>query len=127
MTVTTCVICSATATGIPEGWGDWVLAEPIQWRSAFTHDGQEPPTPAGRYKACPACSAWIPKHRVGNMPPAVQSAIQAAVTQEELHPTTRRQLHAELVGRIRHLGAQLRPAAGKVLGQRLDETLVRGD
>jgi hypothetical protein len=110
-TTAPCVICSATTEDpAADGWTDWILPEPIEWRSAFTHTGQEAPTPAGRYTACPACTNWIPRHRAGNMPAAVQEAIHAAVTQEELHPMTRRQLHAELVGRIRHLGAQLHRA-----------------
>lgn len=109
MTAAQCVICS-TITGDPGDWTQWDLPEPIHWRSAFTHDGQEPPHPAGRFLACPTCTAWIPRHRAGAMPAAAQRGIHAMVSQPQLHPRTRRQLHAELVGRLRHLAGQLQPA-----------------
>lgn len=99
--ITECVFCGAT--GQPQT--EWTLPEPVQWISAFTHAGQEPPMAAGRYTTCGRCTAWVPRHRAGALPAVVLQGIHAAV--EGLHPATRRQLHAELVGRYRHLAAQL--------------------
>jgi hypothetical protein len=105
-----CVICSAVTADAGD-WTPWTLPEPIHWRSAFSHDGEEPPHPAGRFHACPKCTAWIPRHRAGNMPPALQEGIHALVSSQEMHRQTRRQLHAELVGRMRHLAGLLQPVA----------------
>jgi hypothetical protein len=104
--LTACVICGAVLE--EQGWTAWDLPEEIHWRGAFS-DADEPPTAAGRCRACPVCTRWIPRHRAGAMPAVLQQGIHATVTALPLHPSTRRQLHAELVGRARHLASQLRP------------------
>ncbi|MEU8608767.1 hypothetical protein AB0C29_12285 [Actinoplanes sp. NPDC048791] len=101
---TGCAVCPTT-TDTAEGWTSWLLLEDIRWRSAFTHTGEEPPTPAGVYHLCPTCTAWLPRARTAPVP----AAATAGLDQVELHPTTKHRLRAELVGRIRHLGRQLRP------------------
>lgn len=106
--MTACVICPTTSDD-PQGWTGWELPQDVHWKSAFTHDGDEPPLPAGRYRSCPVCTAWIPRHRAGALPAVVLQGLHALLGQEHLHPATRRRLHAELVGRIRHLAAQLQP------------------
>lgn len=104
-----CVLCQTDEPG-ESGWTAWDLPEPIVWRGAFT-DASEPPVPARRWIACPACTAWIPRHRAGSMPAALRQGVHEAVWFAELHPTTRRALHAEIVGRVRHLAGQLRAVA----------------
>lgn len=105
-----CVLCQTAEPG--EGdWTAWELPEPIRWRGAFT-DASEPPVPAGRWKACTACTAWIPRSRAGHMPAALQQGIHEVVWNVELHPTTRQALHADITGRVRHLAQQLRAAGG---------------
>lgn len=102
-----CVICQA---GEPDDtWSAWELPEPITWRGAFT-DPSEPVVPARAWVACPVCSAWIPRARNGGLPLAVRKGLADLLDAVELHPMTRRRLHAELVGRWRHLAAQLRPS-----------------
>lgn len=108
MTAAQCLICSEITADAAD-WTPWTLAEPIYWRSAFTSAGQEPPHPAGRFLACPTCTRWIPRHRAGAMPPAVLQVIHGVV--DGMDPQTRRQLHGELVGRMRHLAAQLQEEA----------------
>lgn len=102
-----CVLCQTSDPG-EDSWTEWGLPEPIRWRGAFT-DANEPPIPARRWKACPPCSAWIPRARTGHMPATLQRGIHEAVWSVELHPTTRRALHADITGRARHLAQQLRP------------------
>jgi hypothetical protein len=104
----TCAICSAVA-GDDGSWARWILPEDIHWRSAFTHDGQEPPLPAGQYETCPTCTRWIPDSRTADLPAAVRQALDDTLTAASLHPITARHLRAELVGRLRHLAGQLQP------------------
>jgi hypothetical protein len=104
--IETCVFCG----GSDQPQTAWNLADDVHWLSAFTHEGEEPPMRAGRYTSCPTCTRWVPRHRAGALPSVMQQAIHAAVA--GLQPQTRRQMHAELVGRWRHLAAQLQPADG---------------
>lgn len=103
-----CIFC--TNTELPQT--AWILDEDIHWISAFTHDGDEDPLPAGRYTTCPTCTTWMPKARSAMLPSVVQQLIHATLTEAGLHPRTRRQMHAELAGRQRHLAALLRPVDG---------------
>lgn len=104
-----CAICPTTADD-PTGWSTWELEEPIEWRSAFATDGAMPPTPAGRYQLCPACTSWMPGHRSAPLPEALRSGIDTMLGAQQLHPATRRRLLAELVGNVRHLAGRLTPA-----------------
>jgi hypothetical protein len=104
-----CVICQA---GEPaDDWTAWTLPADIRWRGAFTNS-DEPPVPAGQWTACPTCSAWIPQARAGGLPLAVRKGLDDLLSAVELHPMTRRKLHGELIGRFRHLAAQLQRADG---------------
>lgn len=104
---TKCVLCQTADPG-EDGWTEWDLPKPITWRRAHA---SESPIPARRWKACPPCTAFIPRARTGSMPAALQAAVHEAVWCVPLHPATRRDLHAEIVGRVRHLARQLVPVA----------------
>lgn len=101
------MICpAAIGAALAAGWTTQVLAGPVEYRSVFGGD-PIPPTPAGTYHLCPACSDWLTAHRDRALPALVAASIDATVTAANLQPLTARRLRAELVGMVRHLAEAL--------------------
>lgn len=102
MSTRECLICPATSgDAVAAGWTGCTLVEPVTYRSTF--GGGLPPTPAGRYDICPACSAWLTDHRDRPLPDAVQEGIAKMAGSVDLTAPTARRLRMELVGIVRHL------------------------
>lgn len=107
MTAYRCALCpAASGAALAAGWTTHTLAEPVAYRSIFTSEPL-PPTPAGTYHLCPACSDWLTDHRDRALPASVVASIDATLAAANLQPRTARRTRAEMVGMVRHLAEAL--------------------